>query len=255
MLSNLLGKLFGNDNQGIGGASRNVKHRTSDIGELLKQYQLENHLLTAMFKADNANPRKASKMSTGIIEVDPRGRRFATDPMLPAEANDLLTPGALMVLSFTHLGIRHQFECQWQGSEGTGDQLRHWFEFPKGIEQVQLRDAFRVKISQAHPIKVALTHAEKPPLTGTLADLSATGMRMRVVGAIHPKPTRGEEFNSCHFVLSDGQPVVCTARLMHWQYDAEQEVTFLGIHFEHLDGATQRNLNRYLTELQRKQRL
>jgi c-di-GMP-binding flagellar brake protein YcgR len=255
MLSNLLGRLFGNGQQATGGSSRHVKHRVSDIGELLKLYQAENHLLTLSLKIDNDGSKKAAKMSTGIIEVDARQRRFATDPLIPANANPLLTPGSVAILSLSHHGIRHQFECLWQSSEGSGDQLRHWFEFPKGIEQVQLRDAFRVKLSQAHPIKVALTHAEKPHLTGTIADLSASGMRVRVAGLIQPKPGRGEQYTSCHFVLSDGQPVVCTARLMHWLYDSDPDVTYLGIQFEHLDGATQRALNRYLTDVQRKQRM
>lgn len=253
MLSNLLGKLFGQDNRPGQGSSRNVKHRLSDIGELLRLYQAENHLLTATFVNDNS--RKLGKMSTGIIAVDARQRQFVTDPFIPKACNELLTPGTLVLLSLTHHGIRHQFECLWKNSDGTGDSQRHWFEFPKGIEQVQLRDAFRVKLSQAHPIKVALTHAEKPPVTGTIADLSSSGMRMRMHGMFKPKPARGEIYTSCHFVLSDGQPVVCKARLMHWQFDPEQDVTFLGIQFEELDGNTQRTLNRYVTDLQRKQRL
>lgn len=255
MLSNLLGKLFGNDSSPRGGSSRNVKHRPAEIGDLLKRYQNENHLLTAVFAMDGQNTKRNIKMSTGIISVDTRQRRFAIDPLIPKESNPLLTPGTVLQFSLSHNGIRHQFDSQWQQTEGTGDKLQHWFAFPKGVEQVQLRDAFRVKFSQAHPIKVALTHAEKPHMTGTIADLSATGMRLRIQGILKPRPVRGEEFTSCHFVLSDGQPIVCIARLVHWQFDPELDTTFLGLQFDHLDGATQRALNRYLTELQRKQRL
>lgn len=255
MLSNLLGKLFGNQEQPAGGAARQVKHRPSHIGEMLKKYQAENQLLTAVFKSDKNNPKKQAPMSTGIIEVDTRRQRFATDPMIPDAFNDQFAPGTVVVLSLKHQGIRHQFECVWQGREGQGPQLRHWFEFPKGIEQVQLRDAFRVHISQANPIKVALTHVEMPPLAGTLADLSASGMRVRIPGALNPTPNRGEQFTSCHFVLSDGQPIVCAGRLMHWQYDSQLDVSFLGIHFEDMNSPTQRTLNRYITDLQRKQRI
>lgn len=255
MFSNLLDKLFGNQDQAADGSARHIKHRPSHIGEMLKRYQAENQLLTAILKNDNSNAKKPLKMSTGIIEVEPRQQRFATDPMMPFAINEQFTTGAIVILSLNHHGTRHQFECLWQTREGQGNQLRHWFEFPKGIEQVQLRDAFRVSISQAHPIKVALTHVEMPPLAGTLSDLSASGMRVRIPGSLSPKPTRGELFTSCHFVLSDGQPIVCAARLMHWQYDPQLDVSFLGIHFEHLEGPTQRVLNRYLTDLQRKQRI
>lgn len=255
MFSNLFGKILGNGQQGDSSPSRSIKSRVTDIGDQLKLYREQNLLFTVVLKADGNHHGKLAKMSTGIMDVDVKGKRFATDPLLPKETNRLLTTGAVVLLSFTHQGIRHQFECLWLGSEGKDDQLRHWFDFPKGIEQIQLRDAFRVKFSQAHPIKVALTHAEKPPITGTLADLSATGMRMRTQGLLNPEPERGEVYNSCHFVLSDGQAITCAASLMHWQHDTELGVTFMGIRFEQLDGGTQRALNRYLNELQRKQRL
>lgn len=255
MLSSLWGKLFGQDNQSGPQSSRNIKHRLSDIGDLLRLYQAENHLVTAAFARDTDSTRKSIKMSTGIISVDSRSRSFVIDPLIPKEANRQMAPGIRLIFSLTHGGTRHQFECQWQKSEGEGDQQKHWFEFPKGIEQVQMRDAFRVKMSQAHPIKVALTHAEKPPIAGSIADLSASGMRLRVPGKIRPRPTRGEEYTSCHFVLSDGTPIVCRGRLMHWQYDPDLDVTYMGVQFEELDGNTQRALARYLTSVQRKQRL
>lgn len=255
MFSSLFGKLFG-QNIGSGPQSaRNVKHRASDIGELLRQYQAEHHLVTAELAIEPGNLRRRLKTSTGIVGVDSKSRIFAIDPLLPTEANKRLGAGTSIQFSLSHGGVRHQFESQWRKSEGEGDQLKHWFEFPKGIEQVQMRDAFRVKISQAHPIKVALTHPEKPPIAGTMADLSASGLRLRMPGAIKPRPTRGEEYTSCHFVLGDGTPIVCRGRLMHWQYDPNLDVTFMGIQFEELDGNAQRALSRYVTGVQRKQRL
>ena len=249
MFSGLLDKLFRREETLL---QKGIKHSLSDIAALLRLYQQENHLLTAVILSDQ--DRRPTKYSTGILAVEQKQRRFGTDEFLQKEANSRLRPGVMVRFSLTHHGIRHQFDCAWKSSSDEHGTLKHWFDFPKGIEQVQLRDSFRVKLSQAHPIKVALTHAEKPPLAGTIADLSASGLRMLVHGLIKPKPTRGEHFTSCHFVLSDGQSVVCEAQLVHWQYDPDRDETFLGIHFEHLDGNTQRALNRYLTDIQRKQR-
>ncbi|HVK99436.1 MAG TPA: flagellar regulator YcgR PilZN domain-containing protein [Dongiaceae bacterium] len=253
MLSGILGKIFNSDNDKIKqGSPRNIKHSANDIGSLLRVYQADNHLLMAIIQEENQ--KRPEKLSTGIIHVDEKQRVFVTDTFLPEAANARLQAGARVQFSLTQQGIRHQFEASWkkQIEDETGP--KHLFDFPRGIEQVQLRDSFRVKISQAHPIKVALTHAEKPPITGTLADLSASGMRMRIIGLIKPKPVRGEQYTSCHFVLSDGSAIACIGRLMHWQYDSENDVSYLGIHFESVDGGTQRTLNRYLTDLQRKQR-
>lgn len=252
MLSGFFDKLFNHDGQNKKGSSRNIKHSANDIGDILSIYQNDNHLLTAIIPDETQ--KRAEKLSTGIVHVDCKQKLFVTDEFIPQEANRRLHPGTRVQFSLTHQGVRHQFESDWKQPIEDIQGTRHLFHFPKGIEQIQLRDAFRVKMSQAHPVKVALTHAEKPPITGTLADLSATGMRVRITGLIRPKPLRGEEYNSCHFVLGDGTPITCVGRLMHWQFDPDTDASFLGIQFEHLDGNTQRSLNRFLNDLQRRQR-
>lgn len=253
MISNLLDKLFGHDDKPKEGSPKNIKHSQSDIGDLLGLYHDQNHLVTAMIM--NTGQRKITKLSTGIMAVDTANLRFMTDEFHPSVPQQLLGEGTTVQFSLTHHGVRHQFDAVHIAAESTPDGIQHRFQFPKGIEQIQLRDAFRVKLSQAHPIKVTLTHTSNPTITGTLADLSASGMRIRIDGLVTPKPVRGEVYSSCHLVLSDGQPIVCGARLMHWKYDPDLRISYLGIHFENLDGNTQRSLNRYLTELQRKQRL
>ena len=252
MIHGLLDKLFGQEDKPKDGSPKNIKHDYYEIGSLLTLYQDQEHLMTAMIM--NAGKRKIAKLSTGIMAVDEQNHQFFTDEFHPGDPNQLLGEGVTVQFSLTHHGVRHQFNAKHLQAQSTPDGARHLFQFPKGIEQIQLRDAFRVKLSQAHPIKVTLTHAEKAAITGTLADLSASGMRVRIEGLVTPKPVRGEIYSSCHLVLSDGSPIVSAARLMHWQYDPDLRVSFLGIQFEELDGNTQRALNRYLTELQRKQR-
>ncbi|MCP5015260.1 MAG: hypothetical protein GY938_08255 [Ketobacter sp.] len=253
MINELLDKLFGNEDKPNDGSPKNIKHSPNDIGELLSLYHDQNHLVTAMIM--NLGKRKIAKLSTGILSVDSAALRFTTDEFIPSDLPELLGDGTKVQFSLTHHGVRHQFDAIHIQALPSDSGTHHVFQFPKGIEQIQLRDAFRVKLSQAHPIKVTLTHATNPAITGTLADLSSSGMRIRIDGLVTPKPVRGEIYSSCHLVLSDGQPVVGGARLMHWQYDPDLRISFLGVHFENLDGTTQRALNRFLTDLQRKQRL
>ncbi|MAR92469.1 MAG: hypothetical protein CML06_16550 [Pseudomonadales bacterium] len=252
MIQGFLDKLLGSDDKPKAGAPKNIKHGRDQISELLTRYQQQDHLLTAVIM-DNER-RRLTKYHTGVVMVDGERQRFTTDEFQPEVSAETLQPGIIVQFSLTHNGVRHQFQSHYQMQDTSGDHPGHQFEFPKGIEQVQLRDAFRVKLSQAHPIKVTLSHPENPPLTGTLADLSATGLRLRINGMPKLRPVRGEIYSSCHLVLSDGQPVVCGARLMHWEHDPQLRVSFLGLQFEELDGNTQRALNRYLTTLQRKQR-
>lgn len=252
MIHGLLDKLFGSDDKPKHGSPKNIKHAHDEISKLLNLYKDQEHLMTAMIM--NAGQRKIAKLNTGILSIDDQAQQFVTDAFHPSDPEQLLGKGTKIQFSLTHHGVRHQFDAIHIQSQSSPEGTRHHFQFPKGIEQIQLRDAFRVKLSQAHPIKVTLTHSEQPAITGTLADLSASGMRVRIEGLVSPKPVRGEAYSSCHLVLSDGSPIVCAARLMHWQYEPDLRVTYLGIQFVDLDGNTQRALNRFLTELQRKQR-
>ena len=252
MIHSLLDKLFGSDDKPKHGSPKNIKHAQDEIIKLLNLYKDQEHLMTAIIM--NAGQRKIAKLTTGILAVDAQGQQFVTDEFHPSDPQQLLANGTKIQFSLTHHGVRHQFDAIHIQSQSTPEGLRHHFQFPKGIEQIQLRDAFRVKLSQAHPIKVTLTHKEQAAITGSLADLSASGMRVRIDGLVSPKPVRGEVYSSCHLVLNDGSPIICAARLMHWQYDPDLRVSFLGIQFVELDGNTQRALNRFLTELQRKQR-
>lgn len=252
MIHGLLDKLFGNEDKPKQGSPKNIKHAPEEISRLLNLYRDQEHLMTAMIM--NAGQRKIAKLNTGILAVDDGALQFVTDRFQPSESEHLLANGTKIQFSLTHHGVRHQFDAVHLQSQSSPEGLRHHFQFPKGIELIQLRDAFRVKLSQAHPIKVTLTQADLPAITGSLADLSASGMRVRVEGLVSPKPVRGAIYSSCHLVLSDGSPIVSGARLMHWKYDPDLRVTYLGIQFSELDGNTQRALNRYLTDLQRKQR-
>ncbi len=252
MITSIFDKLFGHREQQQEGTSKNVKHSPQDIGDLLVLYKQHNYHLTAIVK--DKQKKKLTKLSTGIEAVELGNKQFMTDQFLPLELNDSIKPGDKVLFSLTHHGVRHQFECICTENTNDPKTVKHWFGFPQGVEQIQLRNAFRVKISQAHPIKVTLTHEQKETITGTLADLSASGLRVRIDGLVKPKPERGEIYSSCHLVLGDGSPVIAAAQLVHWQFDPESNLSYLGLHFENLDGNTQRALNRYLTDLQRKQR-
>lgn len=248
----ILDKLFGNQEQPQQGTAKNIKHSRQEIADLLLLYKQYNYHLSALLRGDNK--KKLSRLTTGIEAIEMEKHQFMTDAFQPQDPEKLIQPGTKILFSLNHNGVRHQFECTCTENTIIDKVAKHWFDFPKGIEMVQLRNAFRVQISQAHPIKVTLTHEYKETVTGTLADLSSTGMRMRIEGLVQPKPERGDKFSSCHFVLSDGSPVVAAAQLIHWQYDQDANVSFLGLQFDKMDGSTQRALNRYLTDLQRKQR-
>lgn len=252
MKGGLLGRLLGQEDKPKKGAAKNVKHGRSGISDLLDAYIKDRHLVSAVFL--DGNQSKKTRLTTGIVDLDAESQTFACEPFKPDVAGAAVGPLVKMQFSLNCHGIRHQFECQCSPVTERKNDRFIWFDFPKGIEQIQLREAFRVQLSQTDSIKVTMTHDTNPTLTGTLSDLSASGMRVRVQGIPSEKPDRGELYSSCHFVLSDGNPIVCSGKLMHWQDDPEYKVSYLGVKFVGLDGNTQRILNRFLTEMQRKNR-
>jgi len=253
MIHNLLDKLFGNDDLPKQGAPKNIKHDPGLIGSLLTQFQAQDHLVTAIMM--NVGQRTLARLTTGILAVDASGRQFTTDEFQPGLPVAQLKAGSRLKFSLTHENVRHQFDAVHTGSQSTPEGVRHTFQFPKGIEQIQLRDAVRVKLSPSPPIRVTLARADQSALAGSLVDLSSSGMRVRLDGMASPKPTRGEVYEACHFHLDDATAIACSARLVHWQYDPDRRVSYLGVQFQSMDTGTQRSLKRRLGKLQRGQHL
>lgn len=234
------------------GSQRNVQHNPADIQRLLEQYRTANHLLTAQFY-EGKRPAK-QKGTTGIIAVLPDEKVFVIDNMAPKKMNSDLEPNTSIHFSLTHLGIRCQFDATYIRSDGSDAGPVHLFKFPKGIEHIQLRDAFRIKVSNAHPVKAILEHEENPTTACVIADLSASGARLKMDGLIDPQPNRGDVYKRCKVILPDGNRVQIQAQLMHWEYFPETRHTFIGIKFLNIDSNAQRTLNRYITNIQRRER-
>ena len=132
--------------------------------------------------------------------------------------------------------------------------VEHLFEFPRGIQQIQLREAFRIRISTANRVRATLENAEADTWSGRVQDLSVTGARLQLRKLIQPEPRRGDTFSQCDLTLSDGQRISCGARIMHWNYDPHKDITTLGIQFIDMPPPLEHKLSRFLTDLQRKDR-
>ena len=247
-----LSKLFGQEgSQPKPSAPRSVHHNPKDIAASLKKYAEANSLIEGEI---NPNGKNSIKFTTGIINIDTDNRTIIFDSLTPTDYNNQFAPGCLVRFTLCHLGIRTQFDAQYQDSIGFR-RHEHLFNFPKGIEHIQLRDAFRIKISTINPARITLENEEKNAYSGYISDLSVTGARVRLPYLIQPQPHRGDMYDQCYITLSDGQRLISGAQLIHWQYNPKKETTDLGVKFLKMSPGTERKLNRFLTELQRKERI
>ena len=231
------------------GAPRSVHHNPKDIALSLQKYADADTLIEgeARVKTDPLH------FSTGILEVDSQKRLLIMDTLDPSEANSELKPGTQVHFALPHLGVRTQFDCVLKQSQASPNFL-HTFESPKGIEHIQLRDAFRLKISSVNPVKITVENPDIGSYAGLVSDLSVTGARIQLKHLIQPKPNRGDNYPICYLTLSDGQRLTFGAQLMHWQYDPKKDVTVIGVKFLEMEPSSERKLNRFLTDLQRKER-
>ncbi|MDX1693364.1 MAG: flagellar regulator YcgR PilZN domain-containing protein [Ketobacteraceae bacterium] len=232
------------------GAPRSVHHNPRDIANFLKKYAEANSLIEGEINGGTKSP---VTFTTGINSIDPDQRLIHFDAFQPEDINTDIPPGTSVHFSLSHLGVRTQFDCVLKQSLDL-PRYEHIFEFPKAIEHIQLRDAFRIKISSVNPVRITLESNDRQTYSGLVSDLSVTGARMHLQGLIQPQPHRGDDYPNCYVTLSDGARIVCGARLMHWTYDPRKDTTVLGIKFVDMEQTLERKLNRFLTDLQRKER-
>lgn len=251
MLLTFFERLLGSDEKPDPKSPTNISHGVDRIQHLLTSYQAYNQLLSVTILAPNQ--KKLATASTEITKINSENNSFATAYLYPELNEQILEPGVAAQFSLSYQGTRHQFKCNWMYDDKQPESgIAHWFQFPKGIERLQLRNAFRVPISQAHPVRVSVTRKDHSVLVGNLFDLSATGMRLGIAGDLKLK-TR-EDYHACHFVIPDGSTIICRGQLIHWHYDQTANQTYIGIQFRKINGLAQRTLNRFLTDVQRKHR-
>lgn len=127
--------------------------------------------------------------------------------------------------------------------------------FPKEMIYQQRRGAFRALVARALQINASVTSAERNrTLAGRLYDLSVTGCRINFEGEINPELVRGEQFESCSIMLSDGKMLNCPLILRHTSYVREWDETTCGFEFVGLDKISQKPIDRFVYFLQREAR-
>lgn len=221
------------------------------IARWLTRYQDQHQFINVSFVQD---AKDSETFATGILYIDLKSKNFFIEELRPKIATKHLKPGIKLYFSLTVDGVKHQFQARYIKTNDLLQGTSHQCEFPRAIEQIQLRNAFRVKVPRGTPVKVSLTHPTKNFLSGQAADLSATGVRLRINGSLHYQPTRGDTYPVCRLLLPTGTEIFCQGQLMHWRHVPEHKTTYLGIKFLRMEGQHERALGRFLADLQRREK-
>lgn len=190
-----------------------------------------------------------------VIEVDRQKNRLILDEMIPNDAERFLQNGEPFRIEAFHEGVRVAWECRQvvQIAEHQGSRC-YFCPIPLEVHYHQRRNAFRAQLKQSDQVKVELAGAKLgSPVAGQLLDISATGCKLRFPGdATHGLQT-GQVYESFTAQLPFGA-MTTPVELRYLHYDEKLDTTIVGVRFYRMSGLEQRQVERFVYQLQREAR-
>lgn len=196
---------------------------------------------------------RSVRYQTYVVDLAPEKGWIALDELVPNDGERLLMAGEPFSVEGFHDGARIAWQNDLPIHAGELDDARcYWIAVPTEMLYHQRRNAFRAPIS-GPAVNVALSgKIIKKPLDGRLLDMSATGCKISLSGQIPSGLQTGQVYE-----LSAALPIgnITTAvELRHLSHDEKNNVTYCGLRFYRLSGLPQRNIERFVYQLQREAR-
>ena len=190
-----------------------------------------------------------------VIEVD-RDKQFVIlDEMIPRDGERFLLSGEAFRIEAFHEGVRVAWECEQDVRITEHEGARCYLSpLPSEVLYHQRRSAFRAPLKQTELIKVELAGDKlRTALPGQLLDISATGCKVRISGHVTGSLKSGQLYE--RFTLQFPFGAMTTAlELRHAQYEEKLDITFIGARFHRMSGLEQRQVERFVYQLQREAR-
>lgn len=200
-------------------------------------------------------PDRQQIFQSYLLDIDLESGLLAFDELVPALGDRLLKEGEPFNVESYHEGIRITWKCESQVSAEEMDGAPcYWTQIPEQITYHQRRDAYRAAIPETEPVDAELLDkAFKAPLFARLIDISATGCRLRFSGDLSNRLQPGARVENITLRIGSGQ-ISTSAEIRHVEFAEKFGCTFAGVHFNKPSGLEQRNIDRYVYQLQREAR-
>lgn len=190
-----------------------------------------------------------------VIEIDRDKQVVVLDEMIPRDGERFLLNGEAFRIEAFHEGVRVAWECEQDVRIAEHEGARCYLSpLPSEVLYHQRRNAFRAPLKQTELIKVELAGDKlRNALAGQLLDISATGCKVRIPGNVTGSLQSGQVYE--RFTLQFPFGAMTTAlELRHAQYEEKLDITFLGARFHRMSGLEQRQVERFVYQLQREAR-
>ncbi|AYC32485.1 pilus assembly protein PilZ [Pseudomonas cavernae] len=198
---------------------------------------------------------RSQRFQSYLIEVDRERGYLAFDELMPNDGERFLTNGESFKVEGFHDGVRIAWECLQPVQAGEFDGHRcYWSALPVEVHYHQRRNAFRAPLKQTQLINIELAGEKlKPAIKGQLLDISATGCKLRFPGDVSKQLQAGQVYEQFTAHLPFGA-MTTSVELRHVQYEEKLDLSFAGMRFHRMSGLEQRQIERFVYQLQREAR-
>ncbi|MCY1443542.1 Flagellar brake protein YcgR [compost metagenome] len=189
------------------------------------------------------------------MDLDRDSNMISLDEMIPRDGERYLLAGEPFRVEGFHEGVRIAWESNGQlNIDESGGSRCYRGPLPDEVVYHQRRNAFRAALKLAQLVNVNLDGEKlKAPISGKLLDISATGCKLRFDGDITGSLQLGQVYDRFNADLPFGK-MTAPVELRYLHFEERISTTFAGVRFHNMSGLVQRQVERFVYQLQREAR-
>jgi c-di-GMP-binding flagellar brake protein YcgR len=220
-----------------------------EIAGNLRQLQESHDPLIITFHERN------QRFQSYLVDVDRDNNMIALDEMVPRDGERYLLAGESFRIEGFHEGVRIAWESNGLlNIDESGNTRCYRGKLPDQVVYHQRRNAFRAALKLAQLVNVELSGEKlKSPVSGKLLDISATGCKLRFEGDITSRLQLGQVYERFVAALPFGS-MTTPVELRYLHFEEKISTTFAGLRFHNMSGLEQRQVERFVYQLQREAR-
>ena len=198
---------------------------------------------------------RSQRFQSYLVDVSRDNGTLALDEMIPRDGERHLENGEPFRIEGFHDGVRVAWESKGNLSISEKDGHRIYTgSMPDEVVYHQRRNAFRAALKLAQLVNIELGGEKlEVPVSGKLLDISATGCKLRFEGDISERLQLGQVYDRFIAALPFGS-MTTSVELRYLHYEEKINTTFAGVRFHNMSGLVQRQVERFVYQLQREAR-
>lgn len=198
---------------------------------------------------------RSQRFQSYVIEADRQKNLLILDEMIPNDAERFLQNGEPFRVEAFHEGVRVAWECRQTVRFSEHQGARSYIcPMPEQVHYHQRRNAYRAPLKQSEQVKIELAGDKlRTPVQGQLVDISATGCKLRLNGDATQGLKTGQVYERLTAQLPFGA-MTTAVELRYLHYEERLDATIAGMRFYRLSGLEQRQVERFVYQLQREAR-